>query len=113
MNRDIRSRGKGGQARISVSQGFGTPLDAEVGSSLTHEGLHGMDAKAIGQPRNGMEEYLGEMRAYGSEAYFWEGLGIDDPLGLWTRAGGRNLGKIRDSAADSTKIWCSRGGSCP
>jgi RHS repeat-associated protein len=97
----------------TVANGFRISLRAEIAGTLTHEGQHGVDQRDLGMPLNRVDEFASEMRAYSTEAYVFQGQGVDAPLGLWTRATGLNLGLIRKAAEASTEMWCAAGGDCP
>ena len=52
----------------------------------------------------------GEMQAGFVEARFAMALGIDHPMGNWTRRGGIDLKAIERRADASTELYCARQG---
>jgi RHS repeat-associated protein len=100
-----------------VGSAPGTSLSERSGTEI-HEGRHGADERAMGHnPENRHEEMWTERNAYRTESYVYQGLGVDDPSGLWSPSWNPAIAEqnrntaIEEGAKRSTAQACSPG--CP
>jgi hypothetical protein len=92
---------------------------ANLGETLVHEGVHGLDGIAAGgrNPSTKAEELTTERHASRTESYVAQGL-RDFSTGLWSPMWSPGMLEtyrnqaIEESARASTKIWCDNGGDC-
>ena len=101
----------------SFAQGSmpGTDL-IERGGTAVHEGRHGVDDRVAGHgPENRHEEMQTERNAYRTQSYFYQGLGVETPTGLWspswspTTAEQNRNAAVQEGAERSTNAACAQG----
>lgn len=93
----------------------GTDL-SERGGTAVHEGRHGVDDRAAGHgPENRHEEMQTERNAYRTQSYFYQGLGVETPTGLWSpswspaSAEQNRNAAVQEGAERSTGAACAQG----
>ena len=109
----------GGRSTITINavahqELGGAAAGSNLGSTLVHEGNHGVDQVRYGMPRakDKASEFWHEMRATAAEVLYFRAENIDAPSGIWTKSGGTNASAIQDQAERSTEAWCDAQGGC-
>lgn len=105
-----------------IQKTFGAATPDEAAGITAHEGQHGVDQRAFGNPQNRAEEHATELRAFGAQSSVAEGLGATEGrYNLWN-AGWHSPPTpaeellreqaVQSNAQRATDLWCSLGGNC-
>jgi RHS repeat-associated protein len=91
---------------------FGGHFDTELAAIMGHEMQHGIDQRAGLEKNNRDAEKAMELRAFTTQSFINQGLGVDSVYRVWTQSGGRSDTEIERNAEHATQVWCNNGGNC-